>query len=439
MPSTPSKPSEQLFALVDGNNFYVSCERAFDPRLEGRPVIVLSNNDGCVVSRSAEAKQIGIAMAVPVYQVKDVIARHNVAVLSSNYSLYGDMSRRMMEVVGRFGPRQEIYSIDETFLDLGGMGGRDLAAHGRKIREEVGRCLGLPVCVGIAPTKTLAKLANNCAKKRKDYEGVCDWSRLDRRQMDELLRSFQVREIWGIGRRWAEKLQAARIKTAYDLAHASPTLLRDRYGIVLERTARELRGIACHGMEEFSGETKQIITSRSFGQPTESLDDLEEAVTQYTCRAAEKLRRQSGRCDAIQVYLETNHHRQDLPQYHPAVTVRLGAATDDSIRLTGAALKGLRHIYREGYRYIKAGVMLCGLQSDRFQQASLFDAPLGVASAAAGSRSRLMEVMDQVNRQAGRGTLRLASAGIKNSWTMKSGHISPGYTSNWDELPIALA
>jgi DNA polymerase V len=436
-----STPSAEVFALVDGNNFYVSCERVFNPRLEGRPVVVLSNNDGCVVARSAEARALGIGMGVPVFQVRDVIRKHKVVVLSSNYTLYGDMSQRMMAVIGQFSPRQEIYSIDESFIGLAGFGHLDLRDYGGEIRRRVRAWVGIPTCVGIAPTKTLAKLANHCAKKRPEYEGVCDWSRLPPGQLDHLLSTFAAGDVWGIGHRWGTKLLAMGIRSARDLATADLALLRDRFGVVMERTARELRGVSCLAMEEVAADKKQIVSSRSFGRVTKSLVDLEEAVTQYTCRAAEKLRRQAGACSTLQVFLQTNIHKPDEPQYHPVATVRLAAPSDDSLRLTRAALSGLRRIYREGFRYVKAGVMFTEMQPAAVRQLPLFGEGdvEGCSSASAEPRARLMAAMDRVNRRTGRGTLHLASAGIRNAWAMKRERMTPAYTTRWDELPVARA
>lgn len=436
-----STPSAEIFALVDGNNFYVSCERVFNPRLEGRPVVVLSNNDGCVVARSAEARALDIGMGVPVFKVRDIIRKHRVVVLSSNYTLYGDMSQRMMAVIGQFSPRQEIYSIDESFVDLAGFGQRDLRAYSQQIRQRVRAWVGIPTCVGIAPTKTLAKLANHGAKKRPEYDGVCDWSRLHPAQLEHLLSTFAAGDVWGIGHRWGTKLLAMGIRSASDLATADSALLRDRFGVVMERTARELRGISCLAMEEVSADKKQIVSSRSFGRVTTSLVDLEEAVTQYTCRAAEKLRRQAGVCSTLQVFLQTNAFRTDQPQYHPLATVKLPAPTGDSMRLTSAALSGLRRIYRPGFRYVKAGVMFTEIQPGAVQQLQLFGD--GVAdnspSVQTESRARLMAAMDRVNRREGKGTLHLASAGIRNAWAMKRKMMTPAYTTRWEELPVARA
>jgi DNA polymerase V len=431
--------SESPFALIDGNNFYVSCERVFNPKLEGRPVVVLSNNDGCVVARSNEAKALDIGMGVPLFKVRDIIRKHRVVVLSSNYTLYGDMSQRMMAVVRQFSPRQEIYSIDESFIDLSGFGALDLNDYGQQIRHRVRRWVGVPTCVGIASTKTLAKLANHCAKKRTAYQGVCDWSRLSPAQLECELSTFAVGDVWGIGRQWGMNLLGMGIRTAKDLATADRATLRERFGVVIERTSRELSGVSCLEMEEVAAGRKQIVSSRSFGTLTMALNDLEEAVTQYTCRAAEKLRRQKSVCGTLQVFLQTNAFRTSDPQYHPLTTVRLGSPSDDSIRLTGAALSGLRSIYKPGFRYVKAGVMLNDIQPAIIRQLSLFDVATTTPSAHTSARSRLMGVMDRVNSAKGKGTLQLASAGIQNAWAMKRDNMTPGYTTRWEELAIATA
>jgi|SRR5882672_11103069 len=436
-----STPSAEVFALVDGNNFYVSCERVFKPRLEGRPVVVLSNNDGCVVARSNEARALDIGMGVPVFKVRDIIRKHNIVVLSSNYTLYGDMSQRMMSVIGQFSPRQETYSIDESFIDLAGFGQRDLQAYGHEIRHRVRTWVGIPTCVGIASTKTLAKLANHCAKKRPEYDGVCDWSRLDTAQLEHLLATFPAGSVWGIGHRWGTKLLAMGIHSARDLATADLATLRGRFGVVMERTARELRGISCMSLEEVTADKKQIVSSRSFGRATKSLKDLEEAVTQYTCRAAVKLRRQAGGCSTLQVFLQTNSFNPQEPQYHPLATVNLATPTDDSLRLTSAALSGLRRVYKPGFRYIKAGVMFTEILPVAVQQLQLFETEniSSVSTPRNETRMKLMDVMDRVNRREGKGTLHIATAGIKNAWAMKRGHMTPAYTTRWDELPVARA
>ena len=420
------------FALVDGNNFYVSCERVFNPGLEGKPVVVLSNNDGCAVARSAEVKALGVGMGTPWYQMQDIARQHGMIALSSNYTLYADMSNRMMSVLRQFSPNQEIYSIDECFLGLNGFN-RDLTAYGQEIRQRVRRWTGIPVCVGIGPSKTLAKLANHVAKKGgAKWSGVCDLGAMPEPELDQLLDSVEVGEVWGVGRRMREQLAAMNIRTVLALKQADAVLIRRRFSVVLERTVRELRGISCLGLEEMAYSKQQILCSRSFGMPLLHLTELREAVSCYTTRAAEKLRRQSSVAGAIHVFITTSPFREKDPQRSQGITVPLPQAAGDTPGLVQAALWGLNQIYRPGYRYVKAGVMLMELSSAGKRQYTLFK------DAAAGSRSLLlMQVLDTINRKMGKDTLFLASSGIRQAWRMKQGNRSPCYTTNWEELAWA--
>ncbi len=416
------------FALVDGNNFYVSCERVFNPALEGKPVVVLSNNDGCAVARSAEVKALGVKMATPWFQMQDLARKHGIIALSSNYTLYADMSNRMMSVLRQFSPRQEIYSIDECFLGLEGFG-RDLGAYGQEIRQRVRQWTGIPVCVGIAPSKTLAKLANHVAKKGPEWNGVCDLGAMPEAERDRLMAGIEVGEVWGVGRRLREQLAAIHIHTVLALKQADPALIRRRFSVVLERTVLELRGISCLGLEEIAPNKQQIVCSRSFGQPVLHLAELGEAVSSYATRAAERLRRQSSVAGAIHVYISTSPFREKDPQYGQGITIPLPQAADDTPRLVRAALFGLRQIYRPGYRYAKAGVMLMELGPAGSRQQALF------SDEAAESRSAgLMQVLDRINRKMGKDTLFLASSGIVKGWGMKQGSRSPCYTTDWGEL-----
>jgi DNA polymerase V len=415
-------------ALIDGNNFYVSCERVFNPALEGRPVVVLSNNDGCVVARSAEVKALGVKMGAPWFQLKDLARKHGILALSSNYALYADMSSRMMSVLGSYSPQQEIYSIDECFLGLDGFPPAELAAYGQLIRQQVRQWVGLPVCVGIAATKTLAKLANHCAKKNlAGDDGVCDFGRMSAPQMDALLDRIGIGEVWGVGRRLTEKLTRRGIATVKQLRDADSKTLRREFSVVLERTMLELRGIACVKLEEAVPNKQQIICSRSFGRYVYSLDELNEAVAGYLARAAEKLRYQGSLAGALQVFVRTNPFNPDHPQYQRGLTVPLPQATSDSVVLTRAALWALKRLYKSGYAYQKAGVMLLDLSDAATPQGCLFT----------GYRDNttLMQVMDRVNRQWGRGTLKLAAEGVQQGWRMRRQRMSPAYTTNWNELP----
>ena len=417
------------FALIDGNNFYVSCERVFNPRLEGKPMVVLSNNDGCVVARSAEVKALGVKMGEPWFKLRALASKHHIIAYSSNYTLYADMSNRMMAVLSTYSPNQEIYSIDECFLGLDGFEHIDLMAQGQRMRQQVKQWVGLPVCVGIGSTKTLAKLANHCAKKSlAGQDGVCDLNRLTPTQQDELLARLDVNEVWGVGRRLTENLAKRGITTVHELRDADARTIRDSFSVTLERTVQELRGVSCLELEELAPAKKQIISSRAFGAYVHTLNGLEEAVSLYMARAAEKLRRQHSVAGAVQVFIRTNPFKDEHPQYQAGVTVPLVSPTSDTRRLTHAALLGLKHLYKPGYAYQKAGVMLMELREAGHEQVMLFDE-------AVPDRPKLMDVIDQANSQWGRGTLRLASEGVEKAWHMKRGNLSPSYTTNWQDLP----
>lgn len=423
-----------MFALVDCNNFYVSCERVFNPRLEGRPVVVLSNNDGCAVARSNEVKALGVPMGAPWFKLRDLARRHGIVALSSNYTLYGDMSNRVMIILRDFSPCIEIYSIDECFLQLDGLQPiwptfTDL---GQAIRNRVRTWSGLPVCVGIAPTKTLAKLANHMAKKRPEFDGVCDLQALSGPQLDQHLSTIAVGEIWGVGRRIAARLQEMGIETVAALRQTCPKHIRQHFGIVMERTVNELRGISCLAIEEVAPAKKQIISSRSFGAMVSSQRELREAVTTYTLRAAEKLRQQQSVCAAVHVFVETNRFRQADPQYCNGMTIPLTEASDDSRRLTAAALYGLRRIFMPGYQYKKAGVMLIDITPASVIQGALF-------SNGNPRSEQLMKALDRLNREYGRNTVYLASAGIQQRWKALFENRTPRYTTCWEELPIVSA
>ncbi len=431
-----------MFALVDANNFYVSCHRVFNPSLKGKPVVVLSNNDGCCVARSNEIKKLGVKMGTPWFQLRELALQHGIIAFSSQYALYGDLSQRFMQVLAQFSPVQEVYSIDECFLDLAGFGHLDLTEYGQTIRQRVLQWVGLPVCVGIAPTKTLAKLANHVAKKREQHQGVFDYSCLSLEQQDELLSGIEVGEVWGIGRRLSERLGGFGIETVKDLRDADTKTLRRQFSVVVERTVLELRGISCLDLEEAAPPKKEIISSRSFGKLVVKLDDLQQAVASYTARAAEKLRRQHSTAGAVQVFLQTNPHKTGEPQYHPSIVIPLIEPTADTGLLVSHAIRGLKKIYKPGYRYQKAGVMLMELgdlktiQPDLFGPSSLFGHP---SEQAPQKSQRLMETLDQINRKMGRGTLRLAADGFQHTWKVRTDYPSPHYTTRWDELPVAYA
>ena len=416
-------------ALVDVNNFYVSAERVLNPKLEGVPVVVLSNNDGCAVARSAEVKALGVKMGEPWFKLKDLARKHGIIALSSNYALYADMSNRVMSVLHDFSPRQEVYSIDECFLDMEGMPG-DLTETGQTIRHRIKQWVGLPVCVGIASTKTLAKLANHVAKKRPQYDGVCNFKTMSVEQIDDILASIEVGEVWGIGRKLTAQLQAGGVLTVKQLRDFDVTRLRKRFGVVMERTVRELRGESCLEMVDVTPAKQQIISSRSFGRYVTDIKELEEAVSTYMSRAAEKLRRQHSVAATAYVYIRTNPHKEGEPQYSPGMMVALPQATNDTRELVDAVLVCLRRIYREEFRYQKAGVMLSDITPDNIYQGDLF-----TVRSTSPRDTKLMSTLDQINLRMGKSAIKLASNGVGQSWKMKTGNKSPAYTTQWTELP----
>ena len=438
----PIAPTSTLFALVDGNAFYVSCERVFNPRLRDRPVVVLSNNDGCVVARSDEAKALGIAMGAPYFQIRTAYEQADGIALSSNYTLYADLSSRMMEIIGQYSDRQEVYSIDESFIEWTGFGRFDLGEMATRLRRQVGRWTGIPVGVGIGQTKTLAKAANRLAKKHADFRasGICNLAMLAPEARAAYLAGLPVEDVWGVGRRWAARLAGNGVRTALDLGQADPHWLRQQFNSVLEKTAWELRGVSCLAMEEAPPPRQQIISSRSFGRLVDDLPSLRQAVSSYTARAAEKLRRQDSLTQALTVFLNTPPFQPGEPQHHPSITVRLAAPSQDTRTLCQAAVRGVEQIVRPGYRYQKAGVMLLEIAPARQGQLSLFEDGGGTSP----DRPRLMAVLDGINRTMGRNTLWLAGQGLtrrerEQGWRMKRGNLSPAYTTQWLDLPVVRA
>ena len=425
-----------VFALVDCNNFYASCEKLFNPKLKDRPVVVLSNNDGCVVARSSEVKALGIPMGIPWFKLRDEAKRYGIIAFSSNYSLYADLSNRVVEVLSQFSPSIEMYSIDESFLELSGFERVGYQAYGVEIRQRVADWLGLAVCVGIGPSKTLAKLANHAAKKNlAGANGVCDFTTMPSAALDALFERIEVGEVWGVGRKIEARLKAMGILTVRQLRDADAELMRLRFSVVVERTVRELRGVSCLELQEVVPEKQQIMSSRSFGQLVYDLAELEEAVTSYVARAAEKLRNQISLAGAVHVYIRTNVFRPEVPQYQRAVTVLLPEASSDTRVLSKWALRVLRRIYRPGFGYHKAGVTLMDIVPATNQQFSLF-----ASGGAVDARSqKLMGVLDGINGKYGRGTMRLAAEGVEKVWQMRRGNLSPGYTTEWDGLAVVQA
>lgn len=420
-------------ALVDCNNFYVSCERVFNPRLEGKPVVVLSNNDGVAVARSNEVKALGIKMGEPWFKMEKIARQHGIIAYSSNYTLYGDLSARVMSILSTFSPKQEIYSIDECFLDLDGFDPQSLMTYGQIIRQTVRQSVGIPVCVGIADTKTLAKLANHCAKKGlAGADGVCDFGRLNDDERTVLFASIPVGEVWGVGRRITEKLLTINISTVEDLRTANLERIRSQFSVVLERTVNELNSVPCIELDEAGTPRQQIMVSRSFGSTVTALADLSESVTYFTTRAAEKLRHDGSVAASLCIYVRTNPFKKDDPQYQRSMIVPLSRPSDDTTKLVQAALAGLKAIYRSGYNYKKTGVLLMGLQPKATIQPTLFDDPLEQEKS-----DSLMHVMDAINQKMGQGCVGLAASGIRQRWAMRRERKSPNYTTDWNELPVA--
>jgi DNA polymerase V len=411
-------------ALVDCNNFYASCERVFQPALRGKPVVVLSNNDGCVIARSNEAKALGIEMGAPWHLHKHAFESQGVIVRSSNYTLYGDMSARVMKILADFTPDLEIYSIDEAFLGLAGFETR-LDAHARALRQTVQQWTGIPVSVGIAATKTLAKVANRFAKNDPGRGGVVVL--LDARDIETALERMALRDLWGIAGRIERRLADVGITTPLQLRDADPQFIRERLSVVMQRMILELRGVPCIDLEEVRPDRQSVMASRSFGRPVTSFQDMREAVSTYAARAAEKIRRQRLAAAQVSVFIQTNPFK-DGAQYYATRAVRLPVASADTSKLLRAAHAALTAIWKDGYQYKKAGVMLLDLAPARSVQGDLWDAP------DAPSRQHLMRALDTINMEYGRDTLVYASAGRRRAWGLKSEFKSPRYTTSWDEL-----
>ena len=417
-----------VFALVDCNNFYASCEKLFRPDLKDTPVVVLSNNDGCVVARSREAKSLGIKMGVPVFQIKSEMQRHGILAFSSNYALYADLSSRVMRTLEEMAPRVEVYSIDEAFLDLTGIeSALSLVEFGQQVRERIGHWIGITVCVGIAPTKTLAKLANHAAKKYPATQGVVDLTNPDRQR--RLLALVPVDDVWGVGRRLSKRLNALGITTALDLANASPRAIRDQFSVVLERTVRELNGESCIELEEIPPTKKQIVCSRSFGVKVTQFELLREAVCEYATRATEKLRKEQQQAKVMTELIRTSPFKDNEPQYSNSASGELLTPSCDTRDFIELANHLLKRIWKDGFRYTKAGVMLSDFYDPGMFQPGLFD-----DVSTRSNSQQLMSVLDTIN-QSGAGKVFFAGQGTKKDWSMKREHLSPAYTTRWDQLP----
>lgn len=419
-----------MIALVDANSFYVSCERVFDPRLEGRPVGVLSNNDGCIVARSEELKALGVAMGAPQHLLPPAI-RRQVVLLSSNYALYGDMSRRVNAILAEFSPDVEIYSIDESFVGFAGFEPAGVEARCHRLRETVRRDTGIPVGVGVAPTRVLAKVANRAAKRMAAYEGVCRLA-AESPATRALLERLPVTELWGVARRTGERLALMGIRTAWQLREADPRRIRRAFSVVLERIVWELRGRPAIEIEDLGEARQRLMVSRSFGRLTGERDELAAALRQHGARAAEKLRRQRSLARAVLVFVRTNPFLTDEPQHCNSVVVPLARPGDDSREILTAARRGLAALYREGYRYQKCGVMLLDLVDRERRQLSLLE---GAQDETTGERSRrLMAAVDRLNRDMGRDTVRFGWPRADSAWRLRCERLTSRYTTCWNEL-----
>lgn len=415
-----------MFALVDCNNFYCSCERVFDPSLNGRPVVVLSNNDGCAIARSEEAKALGIHMGTPEFMIRQQLREHNVAVFSSNYTLYGDMSDRVMTILGSFVPRLELYSIDEAFLDLSDMPYTDLIRLGMDMRKSVYRQTGIPVTVGIAATKTLAKMANRYAKKNSPDTGV-HWL-ANARLLQQALEFTQVSDVWGIGQQHANLLRRNGFNTAAELVHAPAAWIRENMSVVGSRLLKELQGVPALDWEEAPAKKKNICTSRSFGKLAESKDLLAEALANFAAACAAKLRKEKSCAKKINVAIRTNPHRTEDRQYAPSITLEMDVASNHTAELIAYALKGLDIIYRPGHRYLKCGVTVSELVPEKSLQYGLYD------TIDRNRNARMMTALDKLNRSLGKDLVRFAVQGFEKRYRLKAEFLSKKYTTNINEV-----
>ena len=436
-----------MYALVDGNNFYVSCERIFRPSLQGIPAVVLSNNDGCAIARSNEAKALGIKMGAPWFQIKHLTDSHGLVALSANFALYGDISDRMMSLAAGLGPTQEIYSIDESFIGLDGVRG-DLVERSHKIRSRILQWTGIPCGIGIGRTKTLAKLANHIAKTAERKPGVypghlaqvCNLEVLSADERQRVFEATEVGEVWGIGRRISKQLTDGGIKTVQDLVRMDVATIRKGWSVVLERTVRELQGTPCIGLDDAPAPKKEIACTRSFGHAVTELSDLTQAVTEFASRASEKVRKQHSLASEVMVFIRTSPFRKD-PQYSRSIVVPLRRPTADTGAIVQATVLGLQAIYCQGFKYAKAGVMLLDLQPDSIVQGEL-DLGGDDSLEDIADKARLMSALDAINKRYGRGTMKIASAGLdgdRRVWSMRQERRTPAYTTNWADIPIVRA
>ncbi len=415
-----------MFALIDCNNFYASCERVFNPKLIGLPVVILSNNDGCVIARSQEAKAIGIEMGVPHFQITDIIKKYNVQVQSSNYTLYGDMSRRVMEILRLYSPNVEVYSIDESFLDLSGFPHLDLKKYGEDITRTVYQLTGIPVSMGIAPTKTLAKTANKFAKKFKAYNNVCLIDSEEKRI--KALQLTQLKDVWGIGRQHRKRLNKMNVFTAYDFTQMNRAWVRKYMTVVGERMWLELLGESCIELELIPPDKKQICTSRAFGSTVTDYEDMSEAVAYYAGLCAEKLRKQRSCAVSLMVFIHTNNFREDLPQYAQNIIVEFPVPTNYTAEIVHYALEGLKKIFKTGYQYKKAGIIITEITPGNAIQTNIFD------KVDREKQKRVSQLMDKLNSGFTSNVLTLAVQGTNQKWRLKQDYLSPSYTTKLKDV-----
>ena len=402
MSSIKYTTKKNKIALVDCNSFYVSCERLFNPKIQKKAVVVLSNNDGCVISRSREAKDLGIKMGEPYFKVKDLVKRNKVEVYSSNYALYGDISRRVMKVLKTFSPKVEIYSIDEAFIDLSFIDEKGAEDYGREIRSRVLKWTGIPTSVGIASTKTLSKVANHIAKKEK--AGVIYLNT----NIDEKLKKFPIEDVWGVGKQLSKFYHKNNISNAYDLKNVSNTWVKKGTNVLGAKTAMELRGIPCIDLQIDQEKRKNCCVSRSFSQPIEQLFDLEESISTYGSRVSEKIREEGLVAESMSIFVLTNHFNRREKQYSNSIKLHLPFPTNNSIKIVKRALEGIRKIYRPGFRYKKAGIILCGL--------SRHNVTRGLLDYDRDTSDRIMNTIDNINSRYGSSTLKIASEGIEKMY-----------------------
>lgn len=414
-----------MFALVDCNNFYASCERVFRPDLVGKPVVVLSNNDGCVIARSNEAKAVGVPMGAPAFEYEQLFKKHGVQVFSANFALYGDMSQRVMSVLSEFSPEMEIYSIDEAFLKLEGFERFNLQDHGVSMRKKVVQWTGIPISVGIAPTKALAKVANRIAKKFPEKTGGV-FCIENEDQRIKALKWLKIEDVWGIGRQLSRKLQAIGVYNAFDFCALDSAWVKKNMSIVGFRLQRDLQGIPTLDLEEVQLK-KNIATTRSFEQNYTDIENLKERITTFAVSCGEKLRKQKSACKSIMVFIHTNGFRKDLPQYSRNIVIQLPFATNSSIELAHYAVKGLEKIFKQGYHYKKAGVIVQDFIPESHIQTGLFE-----------SRNirhiPLMKAIDRLNNVFGQQKIRLASQDMKRMWKMKQEKLSPRYSTRLSDI-----